>query len=90
MAITTPRPWLPSYAEDVPHDIDEQQGSLYDLVRGTVEQYGDHVALEFFERTMSYRELGDEIERAAEGLRLLGVQKGDPVSAGRSVGTPAA
>ncbi len=80
MAITTPRPWLGSYADGVPHDIDEQTGSLFDLVRESVEQYGDQVALEFFERTTSYAELGEQIERAAEGLRLLGVQKGDPVA----------
>lgn len=80
MAITTPRPWLASYAERVPHDIEAQQGSLYDLVRASVEQYGDHVALEFFGATTTYAELGDQIERAAEGLRLLGVQKGDTVA----------
>ena len=80
MAITTPRPWLASYAEGVPDDIEPETGSLYDLVRGSAEQYGDHVALEFFERTTTYAELRDQIERAAEGLRLLGVQKGDPVA----------
>ena len=76
----TPRPWLTSYSEGVPHDIDAQPGSLYDLVHGSVEQYGDRVALEFFGATTTYAELGDQIERAAEGLRLLGVQKGDPVA----------
>jgi long-chain acyl-CoA synthetase len=80
MAITTPRPWLAGYAEGVPHDIEPEQGSLYDLVHGSVEQHGDRVALEFFERTTTYAELGDQIERAAEGLRLLGVQRGDPVA----------
>jgi long-chain acyl-CoA synthetase len=80
MAISTPRPWLAGYAEGVPHDIEPEQGSLYDLVHGSVEQHGDRVALEFFERTTTYAELGDQIERAAEGLRLLGVQRGDPVA----------
>ena len=80
MAITTPRPWLTSYADGVPDDVDAPEGSLYDLIHASVEQYPDHVALEFFERTTSYRELGEQIERAAEGLRLLGVQKGDPVA----------
>jgi len=80
MAVTTPRPWLASYAEGVPHDIEAQQGSLYELVHGSSEQYGDHVALEFFGATTTYAELGEQIERAAEGLRLLGVQKGDPVA----------
>ncbi|MEV1130452.1 long-chain-fatty-acid--CoA ligase [Agromyces sp. NPDC049794] len=80
MAITTPRPWLSSYAEGVPHDIEPPQGSLYDLVRGSVEQHGENVALEFFGATTTYAELGAQIDRAAEGLRLLGVQKGDPVA----------
>jgi long-chain acyl-CoA synthetase len=80
MAITTPRPWLASYADGVPHDIEPQQGSLCDLVRESVEQYGDHVAIEFFGATTTYAELGEQIERVAEGLRILGVQKGDPVA----------
>ncbi|HZW41054.1 MAG TPA: AMP-binding protein, partial [Agromyces sp.] len=80
MSITTPRPWLTSYAEGVPTEIEPPEGSLYDLIRGSVEQYPDHAALEFFERTTTYAELGGQIERAAEGLRLLGVQKGDPVA----------
>jgi long-chain acyl-CoA synthetase len=80
MAISTPRPWLGSYADGVPDDIDPFEGSLYDLVRGSVDQYGGNVALEFFGATTTYAELGDQIERAAEGLRLMGVQKGDPVA----------
>ncbi|WP_448810688.1 long-chain-fatty-acid--CoA ligase [Agromyces bauzanensis] len=74
------RPWIASYADGVPDDLDRPEGSLYDLIRSSVEQYPDHVALEFFERTTTYAELGADIERAAEGLRLLGVQKGDPVA----------
>ncbi len=80
MAISTPRPWLASYADGVPDDIDPFEGSLYDLVRGSVEQYGGNVALEFFGATTTYSQLGDQIELAAEGLRLMGVQKGDPVA----------
>ncbi|HEY1106653.1 MAG TPA: AMP-binding protein, partial [Agromyces sp.] len=74
------RPWVASYADGVPDEVETPEGSLYDLIRASVEQYPDHVALEFFERTTTYRELGDEIERVAEGLRLLGVQKGDTVA----------
>ncbi|HEY9366052.1 MAG TPA: long-chain-fatty-acid--CoA ligase [Agromyces sp.] len=80
MEITTPRPWLSSYAEGVPADLPAETGSLADLIRTSVETYPDNVALEFFGRTTSYAELGEQIERAAEGLRLLGVQKGDPVA----------
>lgn len=80
MAITTPRPWLTSYAEGVPDDIELPEGSLYDLVESSVSEFADNVALEFFGRETTYRELGDQILRAAEGLRLLGVQKGDTVA----------
>lgn len=78
--ITTPRPWLDSYAEGVPHDIDLPDGSLYDMLAASVRQYPDNVALEFFGRTTTYAELGAQVDRAAEGLRLLGVQKGDTVA----------
>ncbi|MCD1572780.1 long-chain-fatty-acid--CoA ligase [Agromyces mediolanus] len=74
------RPWVASYAEGVPDDLPAVEGSLYDLIRHSVETYPEHVALEFFGRETTYAELGAEIERAAEGLRLLGVQKGDPVA----------
>jgi len=80
MADAPGRPWLASYAPGVPHELPEVEGSLYDLIRSSVEQYGDHVALEFFEKTTTYAELGADIERAAEGLRLMGVQPGDPVA----------
>jgi len=76
----TERPWLASYAEGVPHDIDEQTGSLYDLVEGSAKEFAGNVALEFFGATTTYAELSAQIDRAAEGLRLLGVQKGDPVA----------
>ncbi|MGX5697207.1 long-chain-fatty-acid--CoA ligase [Agromyces soli] len=74
------RPWVASYADGVPDDLEPPTGSLYELIRASVETYPRNVALEFFERTTTYAELGEQIERAAEGLRLLGVQKGDPVA----------
>lgn len=75
-----PRPWIASYAEGVPDDIELPTGSLSDLIAASVTEFGDGVALEFFGRETTYRELGDQIERAAEGLRQLGVRKGDPIA----------
>ena len=80
MHYTPPRPWITSYAEGVPPEIELPAGSLWDLVSESIVTYSDHVALEFFGRTTTYAELGEQIERAAEGLRVLGVQKGDPVA----------
>ena len=80
MTITTPRPWLSSYAEGVPPEIELPTGSLFDLLEASVSEYGYNVALEFFGATTTYAELGEQVLRAAEGLRLLGVQKGDTVA----------
>lgn len=80
MEYNPPRPWLDSYAEGVPHEIPLPEGSLYDLVAASVAAYPDNVALEFFGKETTYAELGEQIDRAAEGLRLLGVQKGDIVA----------
>jgi len=74
------RPWLASYAEGVPDEIEIPTGSLFDLVEESVKTYPDNVALEFFTATTTYASLGEQIDRAAEGLRLLGVEKGDPVA----------
>ncbi len=80
MTITTPRPWLTSYADGVPSEIELPTGSLFDLLEASVSEYGDNIALEFFGATTTYAELGEQVLRAAEGLRLLGVQKGDTVA----------
>jgi long-chain acyl-CoA synthetase len=75
-----PRPWIKSYAKGVPAEIALPTGSLYDLIAASVSEFGDNVALEFFGRTTTYGEMNDQILRAAEGLRVLGVQKGDTVA----------
>jgi len=80
VTIDTPRPWLSSYAPGVPHDIDLPEGSLFDIVESSAHEFGGNVALEFFGAETTYASLAEQVSRAAEGLRLLGVQKGDPVA----------
>jgi long-chain acyl-CoA synthetase len=80
MTFSPPRPWLSSYAEGVPHEIELPEGSLFDLVESSVKEFPGNVALEFFGATTTYAEMGEQIAKAAEGLRLLGVQKGDTVA----------
>jgi len=74
------RPWLHSYAPGVPSDIDPVTGTLADLLDEAVARHGRATALEFFGAETSYRDLGDQVERAAEGLRRLGVGAGDRVA----------
>lgn len=75
-----PRPWTASYAEGVPQDLPPVTGSLIDIVEASVRDYPDAPALQFFGRETTYREMQDAIERAAAGLRDLGVGPGDPVA----------
>ena len=75
-----PRPWIASYAEGVPQDLAPVTGSLVDIVDASARDYPDAPALEFFGRETSYRSLHEQIERAAAGLRDLGVKAGDPVA----------
>jgi long-chain acyl-CoA synthetase len=79
MSDAAARPWLASYAPGVPHELPAPTGSLVDLVEGSAEAYPDRPALEFFGRVTTYAQLLEQVERAAEGLRRLGVQRGDPV-----------
>ncbi|MFE7845071.1 long-chain-fatty-acid--CoA ligase [Microbacterium sp. NPDC057407] len=75
-----PRPWIASYAPGVPEDLEPVSGSLFDIVAASARDYPDAPALQFFGRTTSYRELHEQIERAASGLRAAGVRAGDPVA----------
>ena len=74
------RPWLSSYAPGVPHELPLPTTSLADLIAESVRTYPERPALEFFGRVTTYAELGAQIDRAAEGLRRLGVGKGDTVA----------
>ncbi|MFJ2541849.1 long-chain-fatty-acid--CoA ligase [Microbacterium sp. NPDC087589] len=75
-----PRPWIASYADGVPEDLAPVSGSLIDIVAASARDYPDAPALQFFGRETTYAQLQDAIDRAAEGLRDLGVRAGDPVA----------
>lgn len=75
-----PRPWVASYAEGVPDDLSPVDGSLIDIVEASARDYPDAPALQFFGRETTYAELQESIDRAAAGLRDLGVRAGDPVA----------
>jgi long-chain acyl-CoA synthetase len=80
MAASGERPWAGSYGPGVPLDIDVPDESLVDLLDSSVARFGPLVALDFFGATTTYTELGDQVAKAAEGLRRLGVQPGDRVA----------
>ena len=64
-----PRPWIASYAEGVPEDLEPVTGSLVDIVEASARDYPDAPALQFFGRTTSYRELHEAIGRMLGRMR---------------------
>jgi len=74
------RPWLAAYAPGVPADIDEPTQTLTRMIEASVKTHPRRPALEFFGAVTTYGQLGEQIQRAAEGLRRLGVKKGDRVA----------
>lgn len=74
------KPWLTSYAQGVPAEIDPPSQTLVDLLEDSVARYRRGTALEFFGADTTYAELGEKVSRAAEGLRRLGVRPGDRVA----------
>ena len=74
------RPWLSAYADGVPAEIDPVDQTLVDLLSASVSRYPKEVALEFFGRQTTYAELGERVERVANGLRKQGVVAGDRVA----------
>lgn len=74
------RPWLDSYAEGVPAEIEKPTQTLPEMMAASVKTFARRPALDFFGAVTTYRDLGEQIERAAEGLRRLGVVQGDRVA----------
>jgi long-chain acyl-CoA synthetase len=79
-AYDPPRPWIASYPEGVPADLEPVNGSLVDIVARSAAEYPDATALEFFGAETDYRTLQAQIERAAGYLHAAGVRRGDRVA----------
>ncbi len=74
------RPWLKSYEEGVPHHIDYPKIPLFRILEDTVKQFPELDAVIFQKKRITYRELGDWVQRFASGLAQIGVKKGERVA----------
>ena len=80
MTSTDRRPWVAHYQPGVPADIELPTESLVAMFERSVGEAGSCPAMEFFGRRTTYAELGDQVDRVAEGLHGLGVRAGDRVA----------
>ena len=71
-------PWLSSYGE-VPFHLEYSDKSMSGAVLETIAKDPDFTALSFMGRSISYRELGQEIDRTASAFYALGVRPGNRV-----------
>lgn len=79
MTVDTPV-WVKNYQPGVPAEIERPTDSLPHMLQRSVAAGQSEIATEFFGATMTYADLGDQVDRVAEGLRRLGVNAGDRVA----------
>ena len=72
-------PWEKSYPENVDWNAPLPTGALHRLLDDAVARFGDRPAIDFMDKITSYRELGEQANKAAEGFQKLGVGKGKKV-----------
>ncbi|MBQ6735526.1 MAG: AMP-binding protein [Lachnospiraceae bacterium] len=77
--ITAKTPWAKSCG-DVPMHLEYFQGSIYDAVERTAEQYPNAVAFDFMGKSTTYKTMVENINACAKSLRTLGVRKDDRVT----------
>ncbi|MCL6638973.1 MAG: long-chain fatty acid--CoA ligase [Firmicutes bacterium] len=80
MAFSGNKPWLKKYAPGVRPHLEYPVVPLFRLLDDAVTAYPDRAAVIFAGNELSYRKLGEMVDRLAAALVALGVQKGDRVS----------
>lgn len=71
--------WLKSYPPAVKWDIDIPEQPLWSLMDQAVSKAAEKNCIDFLGKKYTYQEIGNLIDRAAEGLQELGVEKGTKV-----------
>ena len=75
------KPWLSSYPEGVPAEIDlTAYSSLVDLMQESFRKYGERTAFSFLGKGLTYNELDRLSQVFAAYLQSLGLQFGDRVA----------
>lgn len=74
------RPWLGGYPEGARWEMEFPEVPAYHLLYEQIRKHPDRTALIFLGKRISYRTLGEQIDRCAAGMaRQLEIRKGDRV-----------
>jgi long-chain acyl-CoA synthetase len=80
-ALNQDKPWLKSYPDGVPHQVDESQfESLNDLFAQSFAQYGSRLAFDCMGKKITYKELDELSWQFAAYLQSQGLNKGDRIA----------
>ena len=79
-AVYDARPWLRFYPPGTPSDVGVPNESIPAAFDRAVQRWKDKTAIVFYGRKITYKELGDQVQKFASALYDLGVRKGDVVS----------
>ena len=78
-ALLRPYAWEESYPEGVDWQLSVTPEPLTRLLDDAVARFSDRPCLEFLGKRLTYAEVGSLVDRAAAGLRDLGVEPGDRI-----------
>jgi long-chain acyl-CoA synthetase len=76
---TPSQPWLKRYPEGVDWNAAFKPMPVHELLDSAVQTYGARPCTNFLGKTLTYREIGEGVTRAAAGLQALGIGKGSKV-----------
>jgi long-chain acyl-CoA synthetase len=80
VSLVRPYPWERSYPPGARWDAPIERGTIVGLLDRAVARHGERPAIEYRDRIVSYRELGELSRRAAAGFRRLGIMPGSMVA----------
>lgn len=74
------RPWVEFYTENVPADLEYEEGNMFDAVEKTAKKYPNYYAYQYFNKNVTYKDFISKVKSIAASLKAYGVEKGDKVT----------
>ncbi|MEM7443455.1 MAG: long-chain fatty acid--CoA ligase [Pseudomonadota bacterium] len=75
----TTYPWEATYPDGIDWRAPIERYPLHQLIEDAAEQFGDRVCADFMDKTWTYGQIADQVDRFAAGLQSIGIVKGSRV-----------